>query len=261
MLAEQRRVSILHEVAQSGVLRVAQLAKTHGVSEVTIRRDIDDLSERGLVRRVHGGVMAMEISATAEPAFSETSQLELVSKTAIAREAASLVSPGDALALMGGSTVYYVALELLNVPSLTILTNSIPIFEALSSDAIRADWTVVLAGGVRTPTDSLVGTLTEEAFHNFTFDHAFIGTYGMDTMGGFSSPNMVESELNRVVISAARSVVVLADHTKWKLRGFSSFGHLSTADVVIIDDGVSPSVRSEIEAHVKQLRVATSRAL
>lgn len=256
MLAAQRRAAILSEVARSGVLRVAHLAAAHGVSEVTIRRDIDELSDQGLVRRVHGGVMAVGSSVTAEPAFAETSQSELESKKAIAREAATLVQPGQALALMGGSTVYYVALELLSIPSLTILTNSIPIFEALDSEAIRSDWTVVLAGGVRTPTDSLVGTVTEEAFHSFNFDHAFIGTYGMDSVGGFSSPSMVEAELNRVVMGNAKSVVILADHTKWNVRGFSSFGALSSADVVIVDDHIDDEVRGEVENHVSRLRLA-----
>jgi DeoR/GlpR family transcriptional regulator of sugar metabolism len=255
MLAAQRKAAIQTEVANAGALRVADLAEKLGVSEVTIRRDIDELSEQGLVAKVHGGVTTTKFSTTVEPEFSSTSQRETAAKKAIAREAATLVKPGQAVALMGGSTVFALAQELLDIEQLTIVTNSVPIFRQLSKEESKKNWTVVLAGGERTPTDSLVGPLAEQAFAMFNFDMAFMGTHGMDSVGGFSSPNMLEAEVNRRVIASTRETVVLADHTKWNVRGFSSFGPLSSASVVVVDADMEPGALVELRSHAKRVLV------
>lgn len=257
MLAAQRKATILDEVSKAGALKVATLASLLDVSEATIRRDIDQLDEQGLVSKVHGGVTAIDFSTTAEPAFSKTSQRETELKEAIAREAAQLVQPGFAVALMGGSTVFSLARAIVNIPSLTVVTNSVPVSDFFAQEATPKGWSIVLTGGDRTPTDSLVGPLAEHAFRMFNYDVAFLGTHGMDPDGGFSSPNMFEAEINRSIMARARTVAVLADHTKWQVRGFSSFGPLSSADVVVVDDQLPPQAQEELGSHVPRLILAT----
>lgn len=255
MLAAQRKSRILEEVAISGAMRIADLAAALRVSEVTIRRDVEQLAGQGLVDKVHGGVTANSRSSTVEPPFSFNSLREQAAKDAMALVAAELVRPGQAIALMGGSSVYALAKRLRDIPSLTIVTNSVPISDLFAQNP-RADQTVVLTGGVRTPTDSLVGNIASEVFSRFNLDYVFMGTHGMDSEFGFSSPNLVEAETNREVIRRASKFVVLADHTKWGIRGFTSFANFESADIVITTEGISRSSLQTLKNAVPDVRVA-----
>lgn len=255
MLAAQRKATILREVGTRGAIRIADLADTLGVSEVTIRRDIDQLVEQKLVDKVHGGVTAVGFSSTTEPTFDRTSQLHTQAKQAIARSAMALVQPGQAIALMGGSTVYALAEVLGDIPNLTIVTNSVPVSDLFTRER-HPGWTIVLAGGERTPTDSLVGAVSIHAFREFNFDMAFMGTHGMDTEGGFSSPNMLEAETNREVMTNSAETIILADHTKWGIRGFSSFGALSATDAIVVDDLTPDHAVAGLRQHIDTVIVA-----
>lgn len=257
MLAAKRQASIVAEVQREGALRIAELAEKLGVSEVTIRRDIDHLSERGELQKVHGGATTKSYSTTSEPAFTKTVRREAPSKNAIANAAVELVQPGQAVALMGGSTVFALARKLVSIPDLTVVTNSVPVSDLLSTETSLQNWTVVLAGGERTPSDSLVGPLAEDGFGLFNFDIVFLGTHGMDPARGFSSPNMLEADINRRVMASSQKSVVLADHTKWLVRGFSSFGPFESADVVIVDAGLDPAAVAELREHIQQVIVAS----
>jgi DeoR/GlpR family transcriptional regulator of sugar metabolism len=235
-------------------MRIADLADALDVSEVTIRRDVENLASQGLVDKVHGGVTANSLSSTVEPPFAANSMREQTSKEAIAEAASKLVRSGQAVALMGGSSVYALAKRLRDIPNLTIVTNSVPVSD-LFAQSPRGDQTVVLAGGVRTPTDSLVGNIASEIFARFNLDLVFMGTHGMDSEFGFSSPNLDESETNREVIRRAAKVVVLADHTKWGVRGFSSYADCDAADIIITDDGLTPEALRTLKSKVKEVIV------
>jgi DeoR/GlpR family transcriptional regulator of sugar metabolism len=259
MLAAARRARILQEVSNTGAVKISQLAKALAVSEVTIRRDIESLTERGLVDKVHGGVTANSLSSIKEPPFAINSRKLPAEKSAIAKAAAQLVQPGQSIALLGGSTVFSLAQRLLDVPSLTIVTNSVPISNLFAQNP-RVDQTVVLAGGIRTPTDSLVGSITSQVFARFNLDYVFLGTHGMDEEFGFSSPNLIEGETNREVINRAQKMVVLVDHTKWGQRGFSSYAPLELADIVITSEGLDSAAERVLREKVKDVRLARSFA-
>lgn len=255
MLAAQRKARILEQVSQQGAMRISELAEVLEVSEVTIRRDVEAMANQGLVDKVHGGVTANSLSLTVEPPFAANSKKEESAKESMAVEAAKLIHPGMAIALLGGSSVYALAKLLRETPSLTVVTNSVPISD-LFAQSPRADQTIVLTGGVRTPTDSLVGNIAAETFSRFNLDMVFLGTHGMDKEFGFSSPNLDESETNREVIRRAAKVVVLADSTKWGIRGFSSFADFEKADLVITSKGLTPERLEELRSRVKEVRVA-----
>jgi DeoR/GlpR family transcriptional regulator of sugar metabolism len=258
MLAPQRQGLILQEVAKLGAARISELAESLEVSEMTVRRDIDALAEQGLVDKVHGGAIAiLETSNVTEPPFKAKSLREQVSKDAIAAKASDLVHPGASIALMGGSTVFAMAKHISNVPRLTIVTNSLPVSDFLHREG-RSDQTVILTGGMRTPTDSFVGEVSIAAFQKLNIDIAFIGTHGMDLRGGFSSPNLYEAETNRSIRQRAKSVVVLADHTKWEQVGFSTFAELSEVDVLITDDSLCDEAVSILREHVVEVSVVNS---
>lgn len=255
MLAAERRARILQEVSSAGAVKISKLANALAVSEVTIRRDIEALTERGLVDKVHGGVTANSLSSVTEPPFAINSRKLPSEKAAIARAAARLIQPGQSIALLGGSTVYALAQRLVDVASLTIVTNSVPISNLFAQNP-RVDQTVVLAGGLRTPTDSLVGSITAQIFARFNLDYVFLGTHGMDEEFGFSSPNLIEGETNREVINRARKMVVLVDHTKWGQRGFSSYAPLELADIVITTTGLPDEAKRILMSQVKEVRFA-----
>ena len=258
MLAAQRQSLIVQEVSQLGAAKVSELAMLLSVSEMTVRRDIDALAEQGLLDKVHGGATALlEPSSVVEPPFKTKSLREQVLKNAIAAEAAALVKPGASIALMGGSTVFMMAKYLKDVPRLTIVTNSLPVSDFFQREG-RADQTIILAGGMRTPTDSFVGEITVSVFDRLNVDIAFLGTHGMDPRGGFSSPNLLESETNRAVQGRAKEVVVLADHTKWGAVGFSTFADLADADILITDDGLGTVALDLVQREIPKVVVVPS---
>ena len=156
MLARQRQERTLEEVQSSGGARVADLVDLFGVSDMNVRRDIAALARKGLLTRVHGGAMAMTGRAAEEPEFAVKLGLQKEQKASMARATAALVGGGDSVAISAGTSTYAVAMELRAVPDLTVVTNSVPVGELLHS-AGRADLTVVLTGGIRTPSDALVG--------------------------------------------------------------------------------------------------------
>ena len=251
-LARQRQTQILERVREEGAVRVADLVRSLGVSDMTIRRDLEVLHERGLIEKVHGGATAIEGSSLFEPGFTVKSTLMQVEKTLIAGTAAGLVTPGTAIAISAGTTTFALARRLTDVPGLTVLTNSVPVADVLYRDG-RPDQTVILSGGVRTPSDALVGPFAVDVIRSLHVDTVFMGSHGMDYRTGFTTPNILEAETNRALIDAGRRLIVLADHTKWGIIGISSVARLEDADTIITDSGLDEGARSQLASVVRRL--------
>ncbi|MCX5599085.1 DeoR/GlpR family DNA-binding transcription regulator [Streptomyces phaeochromogenes] len=261
LLAEQRRALILDEVRRRGGVRVNELTRKLGVSDMTVRRDLDALARQGVVEKVHGGAVPVVEASTHEPGFEAKSGLELSAKEDIARAAAAMVAPGTAIALSGGTTTYALAHQLLDVPDLTVVTNSVRVADVFhaaqrTSGQRQGAATVVLTGGVRTPSDSLVGPVADQAIAALHFDVLFLGVHGISVEAGLSTPNLAEAETNRRLVQSARRVVVVADHTKWGTVGLSSFAALEQIDTLVTDDGLPAGARAEISEHLRRLVVA-----
>jgi DeoR/GlpR family transcriptional regulator of sugar metabolism len=255
VLAKQRQERILEEIRSTGGARVSDLVDLLGVSDMTIRRDIGMLARKGLVARVHGGATEVSGRSADEPGFAVKSGLQTGEKAAIAVAAARLVEAGDSVALSAGTTTYAVALELRHVPDLTVVTNSVPVGEALHHGA-RDDLTVVLTGGVRTPSDALVGPVAVATLTTLHVDWLFLGVHGVDERAGLTTPNLVEAETDRALVACARQVVVVADSTKWGVVGLSSIARLDQVDVLITDEGLDPEARRILQSRVGTLTVA-----
>jgi DeoR/GlpR family transcriptional regulator of sugar metabolism len=268
LLAGQRRALILDEVRRRGGIRVSELTRMLQVSDMTVRRDLDVLARQGALEKVHGGAVPVAEARTHEPGFEAKSSLELSAKSEIARAAAALVTSGSAVALSGGTTTFAVAHELLEVPELTVVTNSVRVADVFhnaqhQSEGMRATGggapaaTVVLTGGVRTPSDALVGPVADAAISSLHFDVLFLGVHGISVEAGLSTPNLAEAETNRHFIRSARRVVVVADHTKWGTTGLSSFASLDEVDTLVTDAGLPPEEREEIGEHLAELVIAS----
>ncbi|MFE0703816.1 DeoR/GlpR family DNA-binding transcription regulator [Streptomyces sp. NPDC058872] len=264
LLAEQRRALILDEVRRRGGVRVNELTRRLSVSDMTIRRDLDALARQGMVAKVHGGAVPVVEASTHEPGFEAKSVLEPSAKDEIARTAVALVAPGTAIALSGGTTTYALARHLLDVPDLTVVTNSVRVADVFheaqqaggTGESRRGAATVVLTGGVRTPSDALVGPVADRAIRSLHFDLLFLGVHGVSVEAGLSTPNLAEAETNRCLMRSTRQVVVVADHTKWGTVGLSSFATLDQVDTWVTDGGLPEGVRAEVTEHLPGLVVA-----
>lgn len=255
MLASQRRATIVSLVEESGAVRVSDLVEQLGVSDMTIRRDIEQLAREGLVERVHGGALAVGGRSTEEPGFTAKSALMTPQKQAIAQAAAELVEPGSSIGISAGTTTYELARAVRSIPDLTVVTNSIPVAQLLHESGTPGQ-TVVLTGGVRTPSDALVGPVAVGALRMLHVDRLFLGVHGMDAHAGLTTPNLVEAETNRAMIDSSRRLCVLADHTKWGIVGLSTIVELSEVDQLVTDTGLSPRARSVLVEAVGELIVA-----
>jgi DeoR/GlpR family transcriptional regulator of sugar metabolism len=255
VLARQRQERILREVDRHGGARVSELVEILGVSDMTVRRDIEALAERGLVVKVHGGATAVSDRSADEPGFQVKSEMNPVEKSAIARAAAALIKPGASVAISAGTTTYAVAHELRTLAGLTVVTNSPHVAELLH-DPARDDLQVVLTGGVRTPSDALVGPVADAALAKLHVDTLILGVHGIDEHAGLTTPNLVEGETNRALMSAARRVVVVADHSKWGVIGLCTIATLDEVDVLVTDADLSPEARRTVSQQVGQLVVA-----
>ena len=261
MLAEERRQAVVDLVRSRGAARLAELAEELGVSEMTTRRDVAELAARGLVDRVHGGAMAPRAASTDEPGFTAKSALHVEAKTAIAREAARLVAPGTSVAVSAGTTTHLAAGMLRDVPGLTVVTNSLPVADLLSTGAAgapgrgAAEREVLLVGGRRTPSRALVGPLAVRALEGVNVDVLLLGAHGLDPQRGLTTPTLEEAETDRALARAARRVVVLADSSKWRVVGLATALPLEEVDVLVTDDALAPDAREEAAARVGRLVV------
>jgi DeoR/GlpR family transcriptional regulator of sugar metabolism len=251
-LARQRRELIVSQVRRAGSVRVVDLAEQLDVSEMTVRRDLDVLDAAGLLVKVHGGATIRYEHTTDEPGFEAKLSQNIAEKRAIAASAAVLTGPGAAIGLTAGTTTAQLAAELVTVPGLTVVTNSIRIAEVFYA-AHRVDRSVILVGGERTPSDALVGHVAVAALRSFHLDTVFMGVHGMHERAGFTTPNLLEADTNRAFVAATDELVVLADHTKWGVAGLTTIAPLEAATICISDDRLSEHAQSVLGERVGRL--------
>jgi DeoR/GlpR family transcriptional regulator of sugar metabolism len=256
MLARQRQTLILSRVREDGGVRVADLARDLGVSDMTVRRDLEILHNRGLLEKVHGGATSLPGSALFEPGFAAKSSLQEPEKEAIAIAAMALVLPGTAIGISAGTTTYALARRLIDMPGLTVVTNSVPVADVLHR-AGRGDQTIILTGGVRTPSDALVGPFAVAALRTMHLDQVFMGVHGMDPRSGYTTPNVLEADTDRALIAAGRRLVVVADSSKWGVIGISSIARLDEADTLVTDSGLPAEARAIASDAVREVLIAT----
>lgn len=253
-MREQRQREILDELEREGNVSVAAVARRLSVSDMTVRRDLEELSSRNLLRKVHGGAVPVE-KTTAEPHFAQKRKLDREEKRAIAAEALRLIEDGDAVALSAGTTTWHIAEALRNGwRNLTFITNSTNVALTLQENGWE---NIVLSGGMfRTPSDALVGPFADRTLKTLNADVLFIGAHGIHPKAGLTTPNVAEAETDRCLIEAARKVVVVADHTKLGVVALARIAPLSKIDVLITDDKADGETLREIELCGAEIIVA-----
>ena len=255
MLAVQRRELILEHLERDGVVTVAGLAQALRVSEMTVRRDLDNLDALGQLHKVHGGATPPRAGSGREPGFTAKSSLAAPAKLAIAREAARLVKPGATVGLTAGTTTFHVAQQLLGLRGITVVTNSIRVAEVFH-DTMASEIAVIVTGGSRTPSDALVGPMAVDAVRRLNLDICFMGVHGMDEHAGFTTPNVLEADTNRAFAESSRQLVVVADSSKWGEVGLARIATLSEASCLITDTALAASAQRALAAQVDRVIVA-----
>src|ERR1700678_1256132 len=255
MLARHRQSLILQSVRNDGSARVSDLTQQLGVSDMTIRRDLEVLAKDGLVEKVHGGAVLPGSHGGHEPGFEDKLVLERPEKTSIARAAAALVRPGTAIAIAAGTTTFALAQCLLDVPGLTVVTNSLRVANLFSGNHSPDVASVVLTGGMRTASDALVGPVADLTIGSLHFDTLFLGCTGLDSEAGLSTPKLAEAETTRALIHRARRVVVLADHSKWGVVSLASFAPVEQVNVLVTDSLLPAEARAALAGRVGEIVV------
>jgi DeoR/GlpR family transcriptional regulator of sugar metabolism len=210
---------------------------------------------------VYGGAVSRH-NRGEEPRSSVKAAQQRVEKTAIAGAAAATVEDGMTIAIGAGTTTNELARHLHSRSAITVVTNSISIFQELTDPVgDRADAPLVyLSGGVRTPSDALVGPVADAAIGSFRVDATYLGVHGFDLEAGLTSPNIAEAQTNRTLIGIGRRLVVVADHTKYGEVGACVFATLEQVQTLVVDDGLTGSDRELVAAHVGELVIAPVEA-
>ena len=252
--ADERQARIAERVSARGRARIGELAELFGVTEPTIRKDLSALQERGLLKRAHGGALAVHPPIDRELAGRQTAHRD--GKEAIARSCVELLRDGDSLFLDSGTTVEAIARTIARDSRglrLSVLTSSLSVATALAD--VRSIDCVLVGGQVRRVDGSVVGDLALDNLRRFSFGTAFLGVSGFSSVG-ISVGSLAEASLKEAVIERARRVVVAMDHSKIGTTDFARISGLEEVDVVVSDDA-TPAVRELCAAYGIELVLAS----
>jgi DeoR/GlpR family transcriptional regulator of sugar metabolism len=247
-----RMNQVLEILAREGYRSVGELSLDLKVSEMTIRRYLDRLEERGQIKRTHGGAYSGQEMIEVDYRVRET--VRRAEKEAIGRAAWSLVQPGESIYIDAGTTCAHLALAVDDTRRITVVTNSTMVLQALEHKANVE--TIALGGKVHPASHSFVGHLAQEAVQQFRFSKAFLGAIGINLPEGFTQSNVDEVPVKRIVAANSREVIVLADSSKFNQRVLVMFLRLDQVHLVITDPGIPPEFREGLEERGVKVMIA-----
>lgn len=252
MLSIERHEYILRQLERVRIVRVAQLSAELGVTEKTVREDLEKLEEKGLLKRIHGGAIA--VAEGDEPILPQLSQdaRRLAEKQRIASRAAAAIAPGDVVALDGGSTTLEIARLLPNEP-LTIVTNDVFIIAELArKDRVR----LVVPGGYR-ERNLLVGSEGESFVRGLNIHKAFMSATGIHRSFGLTVFTGTQLPMKRALVETASAVYCVADHSKFGRSALVTFAALHELDTIFTDDGLPEETAAEYRGAGVQVDTGT----
>ena len=243
----ERHNQIVDIVLQTGRITIPDICAQFDVSEMTARRDLNELDRLGLVRRVHGGAIA-SLGRSYEPPFQTRSAKNLEAKEAIGRAAAELIFDGDSIALDVGTTTLEIVKNLKDKHNLTIVTSCLPIANrVVDTLSLENDLRLILTGGIVRPREhSLVGSLAERVYADFHVDKAFIGIGGISLQDGLTEYNIDDTEMKKALLRSAQEKIIVADSSKFGVTTFASVGQMKVVDKIVTDSGAPPEMAAAI---------------
>lgn len=229
MLQNERQEKILARLRQNGSVKVTVLAKDMDISESTIRRDINELDRRGRLKKVFGGAVAINRDMSlVETDVAQRTLINIREKDIIAEYAASMINDNDFVYIDAGTTTEKM-IDYLNKKSVTYVTNGITHAKKLIQRGFDA---YVIGGLLRPSTEAVIGAAAIEAVQKYNFTKCFMGTNGIDTEAGFTTPDIGEAAVKTAVMKKSYVSFVLADHTKFGLVSPVTFADIEEACVI-----------------------------
>ena len=254
MLKEQRVHIICEELAKNGFISNDMLTEKYGISRSTVRRDICELEKSNLLKRVHGGAVAISPTTSYEPPFVVRQDLFLEEKRRIAVAAHNLINVNETLLLDSGTTVHALSKTLGDIPQLYVATNDLKTATELTHFT-NVDL-MVLGGSLRRSHFSLHGYFTDSMISQIHADKCFIGVDAVDFNIGFMNFSTDEIQTKRLMIQASNQVIVLCDHSKFDKIAFANICQISDVDIVITGSEISEkNANAILEAGVQLIKV------
>jgi DeoR family fructose operon transcriptional repressor len=232
MLTPERHQLILALLKEKDVLRIHELVEATGASESTIRRDLSELEEQRLLKRVHGGASVLH-NKIEEPTVLEKAVKREREKMAIAKYAASLINEHDSVFIDAGTTTYQM-LPYLPHENIVVVTNGVDIALQLTKRNIK---TILLGGELKAATLSLVGREAVRSISQYRFDKCFLGMNGIDKHHGLTTPDPDEAYIKQLALQFSDECFVLGDSDKFSRVTFAKVGDLRGV-TLITDDGL-----------------------
>lgn len=245
LLKRERQQQISQFIRQHRRATVVELSEHFGVSDATIRRDLEALNGQGQIRRAHGGAFAVERAAPEPPVVHRMVENKK-EKRRIGQAAAQLIQDGEVIFLGSGTTTLEVARNLDGKKNLTVITNALNIVNQLAG---KQDITVIVTGGLLRPSElSLIGYITEQVLKELYANKVIMGVRAISIAGGLTNDYLPETMTDRAIIQSASEVILVADHSK--------FGKISTAKVspitrinkIVTDAGTPPQTVADLRA-------------
>lgn len=238
----QRELSRMLE--RTGRLSVAQICEQFSISEATARRDLEALSEHGLIQRVHGGAVLVRQAAPEEPILSRSHEQE-DAKERIGRATAALVQDGETIFLGSGTTVLQVAQHLVT-RNLTVITNSLPVINLMSE---KENITLIALGGILRDSElSFIGHITEQALYEVRADKVVIGIRAISLEQGLTNDYLPETLTDRAILNAGRDTIIVADHTKCGVISTAFLAPLTSLRTLVTDNETDPDFIASLRA-------------
>ena len=253
---QSRSTVILRELRQAGVVSVEALRDKLEVSLATVRRDLQELEERGLLRRTHGGAVPIEPmfyeAFRHDRSFQDQVGSFAEEKRRIAQAASELVVPGDTIAFTAGTTTTEVARGLRMLSGITVITNTVNVAMELST---RKDIDVFVTGGhLRGDWFSLVGPAAVATLRGLFIDVLFIGVNGIHAQHGLTCFNPDEADTNSAMVKQAKRKIVVADHSKLDVVAKWLICPTDSVDMLITDSCASDEGIASFEARGVEVR-------
>lgn len=252
MNAETRQHDILAQLSRRGELSINDLSARFEVSEMTVRRDLNQLAAAGLVVRTHGGA-APAASGSFEPPFSLRTRTNSDAKRKIAALASRQIIDGQTIILDGGSTGVAIAEELVG-RNITVCALNLRIAEILSTD--QATKVMIPGGFIRTGESSIIGSEVEAALARYRFDTYIMTASAASTSTGFTEWNVDDAAVKRAALRASRRTLVACDASKFGQEAFAKICGLDDVDALLTDDTLSVDHRRELSLGGLELLIA-----
>ena len=229
MFTEERFNIILQELKVKGIVSVTDLVKLLEASESTVRRDLNTLDSEGLLKKIHGGAVAIgESTSKYDYKVNVRQSLNVNEKCIIAEHAATLIEDGDVIYLDAGTTTELI-IDFIRANNITVVTNGIVHAKKLLEKGFK---TFIVGGEVKAVTEAIIGSTTVEELKKYNFSKGFFGVNGVSNQNGYTTPDVNEASVKAQAMKMCRESYVLADQSKLEKVSFITFGAITDSTLI-----------------------------